>query len=788
MKTAYQQRVRTWCSCLILTGALAFGQCEGLDVRVEAPEPGFTAYVDSPLELRVKLTECGSSTPLSNATVIMGVGFERVDLRYDDATERWTGAWTPSVAVTREAAVSFFATQPSRKFGGGQVVGRILPPAPPFTLEQSSLVFNVTSGGGPIEQDLEIVNHTGSELAVDITGSGEEWLSLTSPTVTLPPRGTRTVGVTVNSGALTEGTARAAVRAAAGEASATALVSVAVAPPETPVQLTAAPSSFELTLTAGDQPFTRGVRLLNGGSREAPFTVVSDSPWLTPGLSEGVLAPGLSLSFDVAIALSRPGHYIGHLFVTAGNSPPSLIAADVIVKPQVISLPLSVDQTELKFTGAAAQELELTNPYDIDLDYEISAQSDAPAWLSVNPASGSVAAHGSVTVQVSSAPGPRTAGRFEGALSVRSHVGDGAVATVDIPATLTLRPPGLVLTVLSPAEGAQVPVSQPFHVELIVRDTAGDPVASASVTAVFPTPFGPLQLSLDSTGEGHWAGTWNPVGEVGTPITARFEASRVREQGSPVDAGEAEVSVKLGIATASPVTAAVATNAASFQNSSIVAPGSLISIFGAQLSDCFAAKATSFPLPASLCGTQVLLGGKPLTLHFVSQGQINAGVPLTTPIGTGIELVVSRNNQLSEPLRLTVAPAAPGLFTLSVSGSGAGTLTHQDYQLVTAGNPLHPGEMGLAFATGLGQVTARPGYPPVVYGSPAPPADTVETATVEVGGIPAEVVYSGLLPGFSGAYQINFFVPDGVATGPEVPLTLTIGGAKSNTVTVPIAP
>ena len=46
-----------------------------------------------------------------------------------------------------------------------------------------------------------------------------------------------------------------------------------------------------------------------------------------------------------------------------------------------------------------------------------------------------------------------------------------------------------------------------------------------------------------------------------------------------------------------------------------------------------------------------------------------------------------------------------------------------------------------------------------------------------IGGLPAEVTYAGLAPGYTaGLQQINIRIPDGCPTGAAVPIRLQIGG------------
>ena len=48
------------------------------------------------------------------------------------------------------------------------------------------------------------------------------------------------------------------------------------------------------------------------------------------------------------------------------------------------------------------------------------------------------------------------------------------------------------------------------------------------------------------------------------------------------------------------------------------------------------------------------------------------------------------------------------------------------------------------------------------------------------------VSFSGLAPGYVGLYQVNALVPEGSSMGSAVPVTISIGGATSNTVTIAV--
>jgi uncharacterized protein (TIGR03437 family) len=54
---------------------------------------------------------------------------------------------------------------------------------------------------------------------------------------------------------------------------------------------------------------------------------------------------------------------------------------------------------------------------------------------------------------------------------------------------------------------------------------------------------------------------------------------------------------------------------------------------------------------------------------------------------------------------------------------------------------------------------------------------------VLVGNVAAQVVFSGILPGFPGVYQINIIIQAGTPTGNAVPLQIQMGGITTSSST-----
>jgi uncharacterized protein (TIGR03437 family) len=226
-------------------------------------------------------------------------------------------------------------------------------------------------------------------------------------------------------------------------------------------------------------------------------------------------------------------------------------------------------------------------------------------------------------------------------------------------------------------------------------------------------------------------------------------------------------------------------NSASYANGA-VAPGEIVVVGGKSLGP-----ATTVPLQftstglvaTSLGGTRVLFDGIPAPLVYTSQDQVSAVVPYAVDGHSLTSLQVEYQGVLSAPLVLAVAKVAPGIFTLNKSGSGQGAILNQDGTVNAPDNPAPRGSVVSVYGTGEGQTV-----PPGIDGGIVAPSDLrhpVLPVTASIGGQNADVVFAGSAGNqISGLFQANVRVPLSIAAGGSVPVTLTIAGSNSQTVTM----
>ncbi len=166
-------------------------------------------------------------------------------------------------------------------------------------------------------------------------------------------------------------------------------------------------------------------------------------------------------------------------------------------------------------------------------------------------------------------------------------------------------------------------------------------------------------------------------------------------------------------------------------------------------------------IATSLNGVRVLFDGVPAPLLYVSGSQLNVIVPPEIPDRGATMIEVEFWGVRSAAWGVPLAPAAPAIFTLDGSGGGHAAVLNQDNSVNDPSNPAARGSTIQIFGTGRG-------------------LEPTLQLKVTIGGIDAQTTYvASVNDAAAGLFQVNAVVPQGVAPGPNIPIVLSIGSARS---------
>lgn len=215
-------------------------------------------------------------------------------------------------------------------------------------------------------------------------------------------------------------------------------------------------------------------------------------------------------------------------------------------------------------------------------------------------------------------------------------------------------------------------------------------------------------------------------------------------------------------------------NAGSYQ-STVAAPGMLMTVFGTQLAPV-SAQETTFSLPLSLNGVSATVNGITAPIVSISPTQITVQVPYETGLGTAV-LGVNNNGQVAA-YSFPVSVAAPGIIGFAINP--------------TIGAPVSSVKAGSILVleiTGDGEVS------PFLATGATPPSGTAAAklpkprlpVSVTVGGVSASVGFVGIPPGSTGVTQLDITVSAKTPTGLQ-PVVVTVGGIASQPLNLVVTP
>jgi uncharacterized protein (TIGR03437 family) len=532
------------------------------------------------------------------------------------------------------------------------------------------------------------------------------------------------------------------------------------------------------------------------GSIGYTAAVLPGATWLTGGGS-GTATPSspgtvtFSISQSAASALPA-GAYYGTIEVAGTgifNSPQEFQVILNISKPGTRAIPDPEPAGLIFITSAAKaappQKLQLFASSVTPIPFQASASPiDGTGWLSVTPTAGSTSASAPAPITVNVNASALAAGVYRGTVSfafatavrstnitliVQSALAAGSATSALAPRDNPVCAGGqLVATQTGLVTNFSAPASWPTPMIIQLVDSCGNNVNGGQVVTTFSNGDPPLVLSpLDST-SGTYAGTW-------TPRKTSAQLAIVARASVP---GYSSATVQIA-GQVTPNTVPVLAPNGTYdvfhpQTGASLGPGNIVQIYGSGLAN-LAVSPAALPLPTTVNGTTVLIGGVQAPLYYVSPGQINAQVPFELAAGNQYQVIVSANGALTTPQPIQLSAAVPSVLQFT---SGATVAQHLDGTLVLDSSPAQPGENVVIYLTGLGATDIA-----VPSGSPSPSnplANVLDVPVLTLNGNPVPIEFAGLTPTLVGLYQINFQVPANATTG-EYQLAISQDGNVSNT-------
>jgi len=650
-----------------------------------------------------------------------------------------------------------------------------------LVLPSSPQVFTAQQGAPPPVQQTISVLSTSDPETYKVTcqmNNGTGWLSSATTQGATNP-GSNSISVAVNSSQLPIGSYSGSVIVTADDSK------VANSPLTIPVNLhivagaiSATPTTLSFTYTpGGPAPATQTVTL---GTNSQPLyytaSASSNGNWLTIAPTTGSTNANGTVTVAVDGSHLNPGTFTGAITVAAplASGSPAVIPVTFTVNPPTISAPT----TTLNFTqlagGAAppAQTISIaSSPGSVPFTVTTAVTENTANWLSVSAASGTAPAN----LRISANGGSLAPGAYHGTVTVTAPTASGSPINIPVvlnvlaAQSLTVTPTTLNFSYIA---GATVPQGQNLT---IGASADGTPFTVATQVSAGPAgwlvvapPGGtsPAIVVASINPAGLTAGTFNGTITIGSSSAL-----------APVS-----VPVTLTVVVIPPPVVSAIGNAADYVQG-VVAPGENIVLFGTGIGPSALAglQVANGAVTTSIGNTRVLFDGVPAPIIYASANQTSVMVPYAVANRTSTAVQVEYMGVPSTAANYSVVQTQPAIYSLNQTGAGPGATLNQDGITVnSAATPAPRGSVVAVFMTGEGQTT-----PAGVDGAITPSDGTGLkkpnlAVTATIGGVPASVVYAGSAPGLvSGVLQVNLLIPSTVASGPALPLAITVGAVNS---------
>lgn len=361
----------------------------------------------------------------------------------------------------------------------------------------------------------------------------------------------------------------------------------------------------------------------------------------------------------------------------------------------------------------------------------------------------------------------------------------------------------IAATIAASAIGGD-PVKTPFTITLASGGTLTGTLSVPQSLLFSGATTGSGTVTLAVTGgSGTYSGatgTFTLSGSVSGSLVTGFDLKDFSGSGTITTGGTTGGGGGTGGGTTPTITDVL--DAASYTKT--IAQGSIFVVKGTNLSASGFSQ-FGFPLPNSSNGVKITFtpagggtGTDAYLVYLYNQGGVNQlAAILPSTVAPGNYNVTVTNGTASAGFATQVVQRKIGIITQDSTGSGLAVVQNYisaaqlDVDRFTVGtvsgvtiSPARPGQVLIAWATGMGPVTggdntASPGFDFNANGV---------NVKVIVGGTSITPLYAGRAPGLAGADQINFTLPTDTPTGCTVPFQVSVNGVLSNPTFIAIAP